>query len=254
MAKQNLDKLDRKALRALAEKVGVNWSKTEDDDASLRKKISKALAAAEAPAPAEKGCTAFDVTRRAPTWKEVHPLTKKEVVTPTGCFGWAFLTGKNVICAQCPHAKPCAKLFASAPAAKALLEDADEAAAELEEMSADAVAETLAPKAKKAKKEAASESESFAAPAKSRKGMGLSAKDSVKVLYDEDFVASEDDEDLRKFYRRVLRAAGASKGVVPVSRLFTELGRVGYDVSDIPAALAGFIGDLTDGVRFSKDG
>lgn len=215
---ETVDKLNLKSLRIMADKMGVAWSK-KDDEAVLRKKVAKQRDAAESTASTAtaKSGTDFDTKKRAPFTIITDPRTKKPVRDPTGCFGYFFLdtpTKDDVDCkAVCLHWKPCKVL--SKDASKVLdmavaVEEESNAKEEAAEVDDDdlKMAEAAKGKGKKAKKE---EAKSILTE---EKRVGVIELDTMlKVEFDLDYALAIDDDDLRKFYKRVAKKIGEGKQV-----------------------------------------
>lgn len=226
MAQVNVEKLDKKGLRDLASKLGVTWDKRTDDEAALKKKVSKAL---EADAPPEKEDTAFDITRRAPTETRVDPKTKKPTKVPVACFGWLFndkpKPGESDCKAACPHWKACKTFTTGAAAAFAELDAEEEAEAE-----ADAVtAEDVELAAKATKKRAAGAKETSTLTKGEKRKSVLDEESELTVNFDLDWTLSVEDADLRKFYKRLVKkhGEGGKLAVSEVIDVFCEV--VGLD-------------------------
>lgn len=227
----NVEKLDKKGLRKMADDLGVKWDKRIDDEASLRKKISASLKASEsAPEAAEN--TDFDVSKRSPTETVKDPKTGKMVKVPVACFGWFFNPKPEpgrVNCKQdCPHWKPCSKLSAAAADALAELEAEEAASAEAEAVDSSDVELANAAterKNKKASKESITKGEK-------RKNAPMDEETVFTIAYDFDWALTVEDADIRKFYKRVIKTYG-EKGKVTAGQLidvFAEV--VGLDDRD----------------------
>lgn len=225
---ETVDKLNLKSLRVMADKMGVAWSK-KDDEATLRKKVAKQRDAAESTVTA-KGGTAFDTTKRAPFIVITDPRTKKPVRDPQGCFGYFFLdkpaSPEDVDCkAQCPHWKPCKVLSKDADKVLSLAAEADEAETakkEAEEVDEADLKLAEAAKSKKTSKKAESKPASIL---KEEKRVGtIDLETTLKVEFDLDYALAIDDDDLRKFYKRVVKkhGEGAEVSVEDIVLIFCE--------------------------------
>ena len=208
----NVDKLDKKTLRNMADKLGVEWSKQTDDEKSLALKVKAALSKATATeeAPEAREDDVFDTSRRAPTENATDPKTGKPVKLPTACFGW-FFTEKPapgaVNCMKdCPHWKPCKGLSQGAEKALAALAEEEAVEAEASAVTAEVVEQVEKATKAKAEKKGKGKAEPLTAPVK-RKG-ALDEDSELKLAYDLDFVISVEDDEVRKFFKHLLKAHG----------------------------------------------
>lgn len=203
----NIDKLDKKGLRKMADDLGVKWDKRTDDEASLKKKLAAALDASDKVPEVTDG-TDFDVSKRAPTETVKDPKTGKQVKVPVACFGWFFNDkpepGKVDCKKDCPHWKPCSKLSAAGAKALEELEAEEKVRVEVEAVDeGDVALANVATEKRNAKKQATNS----ITKGEKRKSV-LDEESELKVAFDLDWAITVEDADLRKFYKKVLKVHG----------------------------------------------
>jgi hypothetical protein len=208
MAAVNVEKLNRSKLRKLADDLGVKWDKRKDDEERLRKKVTAALAVGEAES------EEFDPTKRDATTIEVDSRTKKAIKRPIACFGWYFndspAPGKINCVSDCPHWKACAKL---SKGAAALLGEVEEDEADTEE--SDAVTEDDVTEMNAATRRKGGKNGSTLTKGETPKGR-LAEETEVVISYDLDWANSVEDDDLRLFYKKLIKKHGEGE-TVPLS-------------------------------------
>lgn len=233
--KGEFDAADKKQLRKWCDQYGIAWSKTEDDEAALRRKLQKFVAKLASAEEAEKEPEAPTTTglpfggKRAPV-KDGNTLD---------CFGWFYSAETELCTKKCPHRVACKALSAKAPKLGEEAEEdieAEDAAAEVTEDDADTARKAHVKKAAKKKVEEVEEEEEEEAaedeegeeeeeaPKKAKaKGeakpsivakRGSITDDSiVKVNFTEEALGEIDfseNEGLENLYRRVLKASEKS--------------------------------------------
>lgn len=252
VSKADVAKLDKKALRAMADKLGVEWSKQKDTEDTLRKKIEKALAkntpkaekAVEEEEAKEATGTAFDLKARAPVGDVTDPKTGKITKQPLDCFGWFYEKGNKRCDKDCPHRAQCAKL---AEGAKKAIEEL-QAQAEAEdtgEQEAEETVEAQNGRAAKAEKKANKKGGKMA-----QEGV-IEEKTALSVLFDEEFIDLLDDDDLRKFYRRVFKKAQANDGKISAGGVVDLFGAI-YEVEDREATINSLVKTMIDNAELAR--
>lgn len=229
MATVNVEKASRAQLRDMATNLGVSWDKTTEDDV-LRKKLKKAAAKAQA-VPADVEGDGFDVTKRgALEFIASDPSTRKKTSQPEEeCFGWLYDPKHPQCSTSCPHAKFCKPLSETRPEFDTIEEEAY-----LEAQAAGVDPKDVAkagPSKKKTKAATLTEPEK-------RKG-ALEPKSKLVIAYSLEWADTVEDDDLRKFYKRLLKrkGEGAEVTVKEVLAVFSDF----YEVSDEAETIAEII-------------
>lgn len=201
MAAANVEKMTKQKLRALADEMGVTWDKRTDDEESLRRKVTRALALSD-----DDGGE-LDLSKRANTTIEVDPKTKKPVKRPIACFGWYYndkpAPGKVDCDKECPHATACAKLSRGATAALGELEEEAETDEEAEAVSDEDVEGINA-----ANKRMSSKSKKNGLAKGERLKGTLDEETKFRITFDADWVLTVEDKDFRRFYKALLKEHG----------------------------------------------
>lgn len=200
----------------------------------------------------------FDITKRAATQVVEDPKTGKDVVMPLACFGWHFNPNPGpppaIQCAkECPHAKACAALSKHSAKAQAELEDEAEADAEAEAVTKEDVKLAKAGMAKRAEKKKPKTSSKGEELTKGEPRKNeLSEESYLKVAYDLDYALGIEDEQLRKFHKRIVKVHGEG-GRVKVATVINVLIEVlELDEGDREECLTGFIPDLLAEGNFER--
>lgn len=240
--KKDFAKADKKQLRIWCDAHGIEWSKTEDNEASLRQKLNDffdeaALVEVEnkSDESEEEDVMSGDPKHRAGT----DGATK----APMDCYGWHH-DPQSKFCGECPNKVGCKSLTATAPALADALEAELEASLdeEADEAETEAIKESLQRSVAKVKAKPKKEEEvpklkvkvtknevepedeenyeaeeEEEAPTIIKRRTPVTEKDNFQVLYDRAHVASmpgaadaededekEHNEDVKKFYKALI--------------------------------------------------
>jgi hypothetical protein len=271
--KGEFEAADKKQLRKWCDQYEIAWSKTEDDEAALRRKLQKFTAKLAAVEEEEK-------EPEAPTSSALPFAGKRAPLGKNGehldCFGWFYSAETDLCTKKCPHRAACKPLSAKAPKAgedaEAEIEAEDEAGA-ITEDDAEVVRKAHVKKVVKKKaeepeeeeeteeepEEEAAESEEDDEEEKPKAKVKTAAKPSimakrgvinddsiVKVNFDEEALGEIDfdgNDGLESFYKRVLKASEKSPSKKVKGSLIKKIVGSALEVED--DALNDVFRDLT---------